>query len=627
MPLHYDSPDFEKAYTYSGDDLGFRWTPSETRLRVWAPTASRVTVRLYSGGDPWGDDLLEELPMTADREGTWVIVLPGDRSGTYYTFVADGREACDPYARSTGVNGRRAMILDLAATNPPGWEMDSDPHAGSPITDEVIYELHLRDLSMNRCSHIRNKGKYLGLTETGTRLPGGASTGLDHILSLGVTHVQLLPVFDYGSVDEAKVDSKQFNWGYDPMNYNVPEGSYATDPYHGQVRVQEMKQMVKTLHEHGLSVVMDVVYNHVYWTEDFCFNRIVPGYFSRPDSNGSACGNDTASERAMVRKYIVDSVCYWADEYHIDGFRFDLVGLIDTDTIRAVMDAVHRRHPNVLFYGEGWSMETLLTRPGVTLTTQHAGSLLPGFGFFNDSIRDLLRGSVFYSEKLGYATGSTENLDALRSCFLGVTPWACSPGQSINYVSCHDNHTLYDRLAVALPGASREELIRRSHLAAAFCILSQGVPFFQAGEEMLRSKPKGHGKFESNSFRSPDSVNALRWDHLKQEDTLRSVEYYRGLLAFRKAHPCLRLKTREQIFASIKCLPCRDPHTLAFRIRGEDERVLAIFHAGEQETVFSLPEGTWQLCIDGERAGVSSLGALSGEISVPPLGALVLVRG
>ena len=625
MQDNYDAPGFEQACTYSGTDLGAIWTREETRLRLWAPTAAQVSLRLYRSGDPWENDLLEELPMEPDIRGTWRVTLPGDRSGVYYTYLVDGREACDPYARTTGVNGRRAMILDLASTNPSGWEDDADPHGGQPITDAVIYELHLRDLSVNHRSHIRHKGKFLGLTETGTSLPDGTPTGLDHIKALGITHVQLQPVFDFGSVDESRPDLHPYNWGYDPMNYNVPEGSYSTDPFHGAVRVNEMKRMVKALHDSGLSVVMDVVYNHVYWAEDFCFNRIVPGYFTRPDCNGSGCGNDTASERAMVRKYIVDSLCYWAEEYHIDGFRFDLVGLIDSQTVRDAMAAVHAAHPNVLFYGEGWFLDTKPTRPGVSLATQSSSGLLPGFGFFNDTLRDLLRGSVFSPREPGYVTGALPDGDALRSCFMGVTPWACQPGQSINYVSCHDNHTLFDRLALALPGASRQELIRRNNLAAAFCILSQGVPFFLAGEEMLRSKPKGHGKLEGNSYRSPDSVNALRWGNLEEPEYQQTLRYYRGLIAFRKAHPCLRLQRREDVFASITPIPCGNPRTLAFRIRGTGERLLIIFHADTQDTSFPLPEGQWQLFLDGERAGTDCLGIRSGKLPVPALSAMVLV--
>ena len=332
MPVVYSTEAFEEKFTYEGDDLGATWTADKTTFRLWAPTAADVRVNLYTTGNPEANDLFEQIPMTADVNDTWVAEKTGDLNGVYYTYeVTVGGEtkiACDPYARTTGVNGQRAMVINLDSTDPEGWEKDADPHAGNAITDAVIYELHVRDLSVDESSGITNKGKFLGLIETGTTNPEGIPTGLDHIKNLGVTHIHLLPSYDYASVDESKLDTPQFNWDYDPQNYNVPEGSYATDPYNGAVRVAEMKQMVKGLHDNGISVIMDVVYNHVYNADTFCFNQIVPLYFSRVSdsgvySAGSGCGNDTASERSMVRKYIVDSVSYWADEYHIDGFRFD----------------------------------------------------------------------------------------------------------------------------------------------------------------------------------------------------------------------------------------------------------------------------------------------------------------
>ena len=377
MYEQYSSQEFEEKYTYSGN-LGAFWTPEKTAFRLWAPTAGAVSIRLYRSGDPGADDLLAQLRMQPDVCGTWTAERFGNLNGIYYTYLVtvDGqiREVCDPYARTTGVNGCRGMILDLTSVNPPCWDTDADPHAGKPITDAVIYELHVRDLSSDPSAHIANKGKFLGLTETGTKTRGGHPIGLDHIKALGVTHVHLLPMYDFGFTDESR-RHPQYNWGYDPVNYNVPEGSYATDPFHGAVRVAEVKRMVKALHDNGLSVIMDVVYNHVYDAGAFCINQIVPGYFSRISSdgkysNGSFCGNDTASERSMVRKYIVDSVCYWADEYHMDGFRFDIASLIDTVTINEIMTAVHRKHPNVIFYGEGWDMKTELTKPGVRLAVQ-----------------------------------------------------------------------------------------------------------------------------------------------------------------------------------------------------------------------------------------------------------------
>lgn len=629
MDMHeiYASPHFQAEYTYSGTDLGAHWTPEKTSFRLWAPTAQSVSLRIYSGGTAGTQDLVQELPMEPACQGTWQAALSGDWNGFYYTYLvkhgSSAQEACDPYAVSTGVNGHRAMILDLRSTDPELWENDRDPHGGAPITDAVIYEVHVRDFTIDPSSGVQQKGRYCGLMQAGTHTKKGCPTGLSHIKNLGITHVQLMPVYDYGSVDE---QSPSFNWGYDPMNYNTPEGSYSSDPYHGQVRVRELKQLVKTLHDNGLSVVMDVVYNHVFETDHFSFNQVVPGYFSRPGSNGSGCGNDTASERPMVRKFIADSLKYWVEEYHIDGFRFDLAGLIDAAAIRQAMEAILPDHPNVLFYGEGWTMDTLTCAPNVTLATQQASGVLPGFGFFNDSLRDLVRGSVFLPKDLGFAAGGIVDTDSLRSCFMGVTPWACTPGQSINYVSCHDNHTLLDRLALALPKAGKEELYRRSRLAAAFNILSQGVPFFLSGEEMLRSKPLGRGKFDENSYRSPDKVNSIKWSQLEQPEYDKNLRYYQGLLAFRKIHPSLRKTSREDVLASITPIDCGDPRTLAFRIRSRVERMLVIFHAGTEPARFALPDGTWNQYINAEQAGGELLGQVADSIELPPISASVFVQ-
>ncbi len=623
----YSSPAFESAYTYSGNDLGAVWSESSTRFCLWAPTAQDVKVQLFFGGDPEKWDFIRAEALKPAERGTWRLDLPGDWSGVYYTYLVtvNGKtlESSDPYAVSAGVNGFRSMILDLKATNPAGWEDDTQPYPVESITDAVICEVHIRDISMDPSSGIYHKGKFLGLTETGTHTPNGTPTGLDHLKNLGVTHVQLMPVYDFGSVDE-RVSG--YNWGYDPMNFNVPEGSYATDAHHGEVRVMELKQMVKALHDAGFGVIMDVVYNHVYHADSFSYNRIVPGYFSRPGSNGSGCGNDTASERSMVAKFIADSVLYWVEEYHIDGFRFDLAGLIDAKAIRLAMDAVKEKHPQVLFYGEGWIMDSKVCKADVVLATQKASNLLPEFGFFNDTLRDLLRGSVFLTQERGFAAGGQVNEDSLRSCFMGVTPWACSPQQSINYVSCHDNHTLLDRLTISLRKTPRAERIRRSRLAAAFSMLSQGVPFFLSGEEMLRSKPIGWGHFDENSYRSGDSVNALRWGWLEKPEYQRNAEYYKGLIALRKAHPCLRLRTREEALSSIKALPCKAPGTVAFRIRSSSERLIAIFHSGDHPTEFTLPDGSWELIADGDHAGTESLKLLAGTITIPPISAFVLVQ-
>ncbi len=630
----YASDAFESKYTYSGKDLGAIWTLHKTTFRLWAPTAQEVTINLYRSGNPGCDDLLGQLPMHSDICGTWTAESVGNLNGIYYTYLVlvDGHfcEACDPYARAVGVNGERAMIIDLASTNPTGWEDDQDPNRNLPLTDSFLYEVHIRDISMHRSGRMKNRGKFLGLTETGTKTKCGNPTGLDHIKNLGITHVHLMPVYDYGFTDESR-RNPQYNWGYDPVNFNVPEGSYSSDPFNGAVRVKEMKQMVKALHDNGISVVMDVVYNHVYSAADFCFNKIVPNYFSRVNSdgvysNGSCCGNDTASERNMVRKYIVDSVCYWADEYHIDGFRFDLVGLIDTNTINEIMETVHKTHPNVIFYGEGWSMNTQLTKPGYELTVQGNSSKVPGFAFFSDTIRDLMRGSVFHHESAGYVSGAHCSKQDLESCFMGVPSWAAEPCQSVNYVSCHDNNTLFDRIALAAPEAPREVQIKMNSLAAAFTILSQGVPFMLGGEEMLRTKPGKKGGFDENSYRAPDKINSLKWEDLDKEEYQDTLAFYRGLIAFRKAHPSLRLQTREQVWNTIHPIPYENAHVVAFHIDEGKNEMLVVFNADTQPVTMDLPVGHWNVHIREGHAGVEALEIVKGTISIAPISATVLTR-
>ena len=637
MKAFYSSEAFEAEYTYPGHDLGATWAPEKTSFRVWAPTADAVTVQLYASGAAGEDDLLERLPMQADVNGTWVAEKKGDLSGVYYTYAVtlDGQvnEACDPYARATGVNGARAMVIDLASTDPEGWDKDRNPNAGLSYNDAIIYELHVRDLSSDASAGIKNAGKYLGLTEHGTVTSGGVSTGLDHIVDLGVTHVHLLPVYDFGSVDETRLDETQFNWGYDPVNLNVPEGSYATDPYNGEVRVKELKQMIQALHQSGVSVVMDVVYNHVYLAESFCFNQIVPGYFSRIRddgvySNGSGCGNDTASERSMVRKYIVDSVKYWVDEYHMDGFRFDLVGLLDTQTINEIVEEIHRDRPDVIFYGEGWTMGTAVTKPGVTMATQGNAPRTPGFAYFNDSLRNALRGT---SSK-GYASGAGGQDMAIRQNFMGLNAWCTTPAQTINYASCHDNHTLMDQITLATPNATREERVRMNNLAAAIYLTAEGIPFMQAGEEMLRTKPNPDGSLNENSYNAPDAVNSLKWDTLEEAEYQQVYAYNKGLIAFRKAHGALRLTTAEDVREHVTAINGLPYNVVAFQIDGgvdgePADELFVIFNPTGTVQEIGLPEGTWHVCVNGERAGTESFETITdGTAVVAPISAMVLTR-
>jgi pullulanase len=640
MPNVYSTEEFENAYTYEGTDLGATWTAEKTTFRVWAPTADEVVLNLYESGNSSENDLIESIPMTADESGTWVAEKEGDLNGTYYTYSAtiDGttREACDPYARTTGVNGERAMVIDLDSTDPEGWEDDTNPHAGESINDAVIYEAHIRDLTVSGDSGIENAGKYLGLIETGTTTESGVATGLDHIKELGVTHLHILPMYDFGSVDETSTDANLYNWGYDPVNYNVPEGSYSTDPYNGEVRVSEVKQMVKGLHDNGISVVMDVVYNHVYSASDFCFNKLVPGYFSRVNSdgsysNGSGCGNDTASERSMVKKYIVESVNYWADEYHIDGFRFDLVGLLDVDTINEIVETVHETHPDVIFYGEGWSLSTDVTKAGVTLATQTNSSKTPDFAYFNDTIRDGLKGNVFDETATGFVSGATGLEASISKCFLGNDTWCKSPSQTINYVSCHDNNTLFDRLQLSRPDAEFADLVKMNNLAAAIYLTAEGVPFMQAGEEMLRSKPNGDGTYNSNSYNAGDTINAINYSSLDDASYAAVFEYYKGLIAFRKAHAALRLSTAEDVAAHVTTLDNLDAQMVGYEITGgmdgeSAEEIYLVFNANAEDKTITLPDGDWNVYINSEKAGTTPLETVSGEAIVGAISALVLVK-
>ncbi len=639
MPDFYSTRDFENTYTYTGNDLGATWTKEATTFRVWAPTAESAKVRLYTTGNKNANDLIKSVEMTADVNGTWVVTVPEDLNGVYYTYevFVGGKlvEACDPYARTTGANGERAMVIDLDSTDPEGWENDKNPNADLTFNDAIIYELHVRDLSSDASSGITNVGKYLGLTEHGTTTAGGMATGIDHIKELGVTHLHLLPVYDYGSVDETKLDEPQFNWGYDPQNYNVPEGSYSTDPYNGEVRVKEFKQMVQSLHNDGISVVMDVVYNHVYRAGDFCFNKIVPQYFSRVSggvySQGSGCGNDTASERLMVRKYTVESVLYWVGEYHIDGSRFDLVGLIDTETINQVMEEVHKVRPDVVFYGEGWSMSTTVTKPNTQMTTQVNSQKVPGFAFFSDTIRNALKGGPFSRTEIGYVQGALGKESDIKSCLLGLAgSWCKTPSQSINYASCHDNETLWDRMLQSVPDASHTDMLKMNNLTAALYMTAQGIPFFQAGEEILRTKVKADGSYDHNSYSSPDSVNSIKWSTLDNAEYKAVFEYYKGLIAFRKAHPALRMTNANDVSTYVSTMTDLERNVIGVTIKGgykEDANdIIILYNSNTEDKAVTLPEGNWNVYVNAKTAGTTSVATISGTANVESISAMVLVK-
>ena len=476
----FQDSDFAKFPVYSGDDLGVFWSAERLHVRIWAPTAVSVLFRLYGSNEAIHPE--KSWSLGKSDMGTWCIELPGNYEGFFYTFqVTDKKgalsECPDIAARATGVNGLRGMILDHAQTNPQNWKRDRRSHINNP-TDMIIYEVHIRDFTISPDSGIMNKGKYPGFTEKGTKSPQGLSTGLDHLIELGITHIHLLPVADFYTVDET-ITNPQYNWGYDPLNFNTPEGWYSTNPYDGYSRIRELKTLVKTMHDNGIGVIMDVVYNHSGLIFDSWFNQTVPGYYYRQNEDGtlsdaSGCGNEMASERAMVRKFIVDSVAWWAEEYHLDGFRFDLMGIIDIETMNQIRMRLDKVDPNILMYGEGWiAAESPLPESlrAIKLNTPE----LDRIASFCDDMRDGLKGSPFNRYSHGFISGLTLREEKIKFSIAGAIhhpqifydyvdssrqPWANSPSQCVNYVSCHDNYTLFDKLQYSCPEASMDEIER-----------------------------------------------------------------------------------------------------------------------------------------------------------------------
>lgn len=631
---------------YTGNDLGAVYSPKMTRFKVWAPEAESVKLNLYKQGE--GDNLIEQHIMKKSANGTYVFEKQGDCNGIYYTYTVvnhgEEQEAVDPYTKAAGVNGQRGMVINLAKTNPQGFEMDGYRNP-EHITDAIIYEGSVRDFTMDESSGVFHNGKFLGLTEANTTNHFGEATALDYISGLGVTHVQILPAFDFETVDE-KNQKAQYNWGYDPDNYNVPEGSYAVSPYDGAVRIQEMKQMVLALHSRGIGVIMDVVFNHTYRRDDSNLQKIVPGYYYRSDetgyTNGSGCGNEVASDRPMVQKLIVDSLIYWAKEYHIDGFRFDLMGVLDIDTMNVIAERLKEIRPDIYLYGEGWN-----GGPSSLAEEKRAfkasAKKMPGIGMFNDDIRDTIKGSVFYDDHLGFVNGGTHLENALRYGITGAVahpqvdydaygskPWAKEPGQSINYVSCHDNYTLWDKLSVSCPEASEEKKKTMNRLCAAIVFTSQGVPFIQAGEEFLRSKPLPEKKgFAENSYNMPDAVNSIKWDNIHEYPDM--IAYYKGLMALRKAHPVFRMQSEAEMTQNLCFLSDTPENVVAYLLKGKGaddtpENILVIFNGNDEEILYNLPEGKWKILVDDKTAGADGKKNISEKTDVEPLSALVLEK-
>ena len=632
----YESADFISKYTYTGKDLGNTYTTASTKFRVWAPTAKSVSLVTYENAvSPASSGT--EVAMTSDLNGTWVTTLTGNKDGLIYnyrvTLEDKTNEAVDPYVRATTINGERGVVVNLATTNPANWNTKKPAFSGKP-THAVIYELHVRDLSMDASSGISaaNRGKYLAFTELKTR-SGGVTTGVSAIKELGVTHVELLPVYDFASVDEA---NPTFNWGYDPQNYNVPEGSYSSDPKNPKARIIELKQAIAAMHGQGLRVNMDVVYNHVYNPSSFSQNLIVPGYFFRTDengnlTNGTGVGNDVASERPMVRKFIVESVKYWATEYKFDGFRFDLMGIMDIKTINEVSAALKAIDPTIIIIGEGWNMGTL---PIDQRASQTNVSKLANVAHFNDQIRDGLKGSVFNAGDTGWATGKTAALADVLPGIVGNIDysssllnkwWTSSPAQSVNYVESHDNLSLADKLTASVKGISPAGIAQTSQFATSVAFLAQGVPFMQAGQEFLRSK-----NGDENSYKSNDETNSLKWSTKAKYAS--TVDYFKGLIALRAAHPAFRMSTAAAVKANLKFMKSSENvivYTLNGKAVGDKAKTIVVIHnANPSASIVTLPNGKkWSILAKGSKIGTKVLETITAsKVSVPAQSTMVLTQ-
>ena len=595
------------------------YSPEKTQFALFAPNdAKRVTLRIYEEGQ--GGKAVKTVKMKRTADEQWTTTVRGDLMGKFYTFDVGLGECPGVFAKAVGVNGKRGAIISLPATDPEGWSSDTRPVTKSPA-DLVIYEMHHRDFSIAR-SDARYKGKFLALTEP---------WAISHLKELGVNAVHILPSYDYGSIDETRLSDNKYNWGYDPVNYNVPEGGYSTDPYRPDVRIREFKQMVKALHDAGIRVILDVVYNHTYDIEHSNFQRTYPDYFyrltdQRQYSNGSGCGNETASDRPMMRKFMLESVKYWISEYHIDGFRFDLMGVHDIETMNQIRQMVDQIDPTIFIYGEGWSAGTC-AYPQEKLAMKAHIPQMPGIAAFSDELRDALRGP-FSDDTMAGWLGRQNETESVKYGIAGAIahpqvdmpkvnyakePWALEPTQMISYVSCHDDMCLVDRLKASIPGITTEELIRLDLLAQTAVFTSQGVPFMLSGEELLRDKKGVH-----NSFESPDEINHLDWSNKAKYPQV--FDYYKSLIALRQHHPAFRLGNADLVRKHLEFLDMPEG-LIAYRLKnyaGRDDwrDIIVILNAGKTDQEVTIPEGTYTVvCCDGQ-INEQGLGTLQGSKAV-----------
>ena len=639
---------YDKYPSYYGSDLELVYTPEQSVFTLWAPSADRVRLNLYASGE--GGDPEEQVEMEKAGYGTWRIHIDRDLKGSFYTFQIEKNgkwlnETPGIWAKAVGINGNRAAVIDWNETNPEGWESDRSPEL-KMYSDIILYELHHRDFSIAPDSGIENKGKFLALTETGTKTPEGEATGLDHLKELGVTHIHILPSFDFATVDETKLDENHYNWGYDPKNYNVPDGSYSTDPANPVVRIREFKEMVKSLHQNGFRIVLDVVYNHTASTDHSNFDLTVPGYFYRQNadgsySNASGCGNETASEREMVRHYIIESVKFWAREYHIDGFRFDLMGIHDIETMNHLRSGLLEIDPTIFVYGEGWVAADSPLPFEQRAVKENVGQM-EGIGVFNDEFRDGLKGSTFDEQEPGYASGNINgHFEPVKYGIVGGTdhpqidydgllycnaPYAGAPSQMINFVSCHDGYTLVDKLKLSVQGDhAADELIPIDKLVHTVLLTAQGIPFIRSGEEIMQDK-----QGEPNSYKSPDSINRIDWS-LKAKN--REVfDFIRGLIALRKAHPAFRIPTVEGLQQWLRFMDTGDSGVIAYTLgeyanNDEWKEILVAYNGNRHEVEIGIPEGEWNVvCRNGQIDPEGKDRLPGGSVKIAASSALILYR-
>ena len=608
---------------YNGKDLGLTYSPAAATFKIWAPTATAARLNVYKSD--MGGSVISSINMNKGENGVWQITVPENLKNSYYTFQVNisnawSEEVVDPYAKACGTNGLRAQVIDLNETNPVGWEKDKSPNFSSTNkqTDAVIYELHVRDASIHASSGIKNKGKFLGLAEVGTKNSAGQATGLSHIKELGVTHVHLLPFYDYNSVDETKA-AVQYNWGYDPVNYNIPEGSYSTNPSDGKVRIKELKELIKTMHSNGLRIIMDVVYNHTALTKNSNFNILVPDYYYRKRADGSfsdasSCGNETASDHAMFQKFMIESVVYWVKEYHIDGFRFDLMGIHDIETMNLISDTLHKIKPSIVLYGEGWTSSSS-PLPDDKRALKKNAAKLNGIAVFSDDMRDGIKGSVFNINDRGFATGQIENSESVKFGIVAAgthpqinyskvnyskEPYTAGPAGLINYADCHDNNILWDKIELSFKEASVAQRTKMHELAYAIVLTAQGASFLHAGTEFLRTK-----NGVENSFDKGDVVNGINWD-LKTKNNA-SYQFIKNLVQIRRAHPAFRMQTAQQIAAHLNFENNQPVGIIAYTINGAAvgdswKKIWVAFNGSQNPQTLTLPKGSWKVGFYGQDA-------------------------